>query len=175
MGKFWGCLFMAASFSLGAQETATPPRSLPAYTIPEVLLRDHPTDRFPTEGSYVLNLTREQMVFLDQPKTLPDNTKSFFYHVVKGNTPTLMQMLHTTANCATKQLKISTTTTVSLDPPKVLDYEVVDKGWVNLEPEGVDQAVFNYVCFNEVTTGYTLKARTGQMTVMYYNYLQQKK
>lgn len=129
----------------------------------------------PTFGSYVLNLTKEQFVFLDAPKTVDKNTKTFFYHIVKGDNPTVMQMLHTTANCSSQQLKIDSNTLVSLDPPKVLNYEVVKKGWIELDKDGMDQAIFKYVCFNEVTTGYTLPQPTGQAVVMYYNYLQQQK
>lgn len=125
--------------------------------------------------SYVLNLSKEQLVFLDAPKTLDNNTKSFFYHIVKGNTPTMMQMLHTTANCSTKQLRIDSNTTISMDPPKVLNYEVIKKGWIELDSNGLDQAIFNYVCFNQVSSGYTLQSQTGQVAVMYYNYLQQQK
>lgn len=128
-----------------------------------------------TFGSYVLNLTKEQFVFLDAPKTVDKNTKTFFYHIVKGNNPTVMQMLHTTANCSSQQLKIDSNTLISLDPPKVLNYEVVKKGWIELEKDGMDQAIFKYVCFNEVTTGYTMPQPTGQAVVMYYNYLQQQK
>lgn len=123
--------------------------------------------------SYVLNLTKEQLVFLDTPKTVDSTTKSFFYHIVKGDNPTVMQMLHTTANCSTKQLKIDSNTLLSLDPPKVLNYEVVKKGWISLENNGTDEAIFNYVCFNEIKSGYTLHNPTGQVAVMYYNYLQQ--
>lgn len=129
----------------------------------------------PTFGSYVLNLTKEQFVFLDAPKTVDKNTKTFFYHIVKGDNPTVMQMLHTTANCSSQQLKIDSNTLVSLDPPKVLNYEVVKKGWIELDKGGMDQAIFKYVCFNQVTTGYTLSQPTGQAVVMYYNYLQQQK
>ena len=124
--------------------------------------------------SYVLHLTQEQFVFLDAPKT-QGNTKTFFYHIIKGDNPTVMQMLHTTANCSSQQLKIDSNTLVSLDPPKVLNYEVVKKGWINLDTSDLDQAIFKYVCLNEVTTGYTLDQHTGRAVVMYYNYLQQQK
>lgn len=124
--------------------------------------------------SYVLHLTQEQFVFLDAPKT-QGNTKTFFYHIIKGDNPTVMQMLHTTANCSSQQLKIDSNTLVSLDPPKVLNYEVVKKGWINLDTSDLDQAIFKYVCLNEVTTGYTLDQPTGRAVVMYYNYLQQQK
>jgi hypothetical protein len=144
------------------QDTASPPNITPSGT----------PSHF---QSYVLHLTREQFVFLDAPKTQDNNTKTFFYHIVKGDNPTVMQMLHTTANCSAKQLKIDSNTLVSLDPPKVLNYEVVKKGWINLDTGELDQAIFKYVCFNEVTTGYTLDQPTGRAVVMYYNYLQQPK
>jgi len=155
---------------------------------PRLLQRDNDLQRDPVSSpnptsaaapsqfqSYVLHLTREQFVFLDAPKTQDNNTKTFFYHIVKGDNPTVMQMLHTTANCNAKQLKIDSNTLVSLDPPKVLNYEVVKKGWINLDTGELDQAIFKYVCFNEVTTGYTLSEPTGKAIVMYYNYLQQQK
>lgn len=125
--------------------------------------------------SYVLHLTREQFVFLDVPQTQANKTKTFFYHIVKGDNPTVMQMLHTTANCNSKQLKIDSSTLVSLDPPKVLNYDVVNKGWIDVGNKEVDQAIFKYVCFNEVTIGYKLPQPTGRAVVMYYNYLQQQK
>lgn len=140
----------------------------------EILGSSFPVSPSP-EGSYVLNLTKDQFVFLDAPKTVDSNTKTFFYHIVKGDNPTVMQMLHTTANCSSQRLKIDSNTVVSLDPPKVLNYEVVKKGWIELDKDGMDQAIFKYVCFNEVTTGYTMTQPTGQAVVMYYNYLQQQK
>lgn len=155
-------------------KTQTPPSPTANALHPNTL---HPNALHPDPSkfqSYVLHLTQEQFVFLDAPKT-QGNTKTFFYHIIKGDNPTVMQMLHTTANCSSQQLKIDSNTLVSLDPPKVLNYEVVKKGWINLDTSDLDQAIFKYVCLNEVNTGYTLDQPTGRAVVMYYNYLQQQK
>lgn len=162
-------LLLSASAHAHSQQVTQPTAQ------PEIQLETGQTaEKTPTPfQSYVLNLSKEQLVFLDTPQTLDGSTKSFFYHIVKGDNPTVMQMLHTTANCSTKQLKIDSNTIISLDPPKVLNYEVVKKGWISLDNNGMDEAIFNYVCFNQIKSGYTLQNQTGQVAVMYYNYLQQ--
>ena len=166
-------LLLSVSVSVHAQTPQSADNSLQRESLqPNSLLQRTSESTTPFQ-SYVLNLTKEQLVFLDTPKTLDSTTKSFFYHIVKGDNPTVMQMLHTTANCSTKQLKIDSNTLLSLDPPKVLNYEVVKKGWISLDNNGTDEAIFNYVCFNQIKSGYTLHNPTGQVAVMYYNYLQQ--
>lgn len=130
-----------------------------------------PTEGFSPHRSYVLTLSKDQIIFLDQPQDVGNNQKSFFYHVISSNQPTWLQMFHTTADCSTNKMNIGSTTTVSLDPLEVKDYKVVSKGWMDVEKGTTDTAILDYVCRGDISKGHAVSARTGKVALMYYNFL----
>lgn len=120
--------------------------------------------------SYIIRLNTDELIFLDQPVSINDTERSFFYNILKSDYPYIIQLLETTANCSTKEFRVNTNTLVDLEEVRVLSYSVTDKKWVGLDGEA-DQYIYDYVCNNKQERKHVVNAQSIEMVLMYKKFL----